>query len=209
MPPVVEVPRSLRVVADGGEFAARLESFAATLAAEQAGASDGGLSVSVREVSGSYRLALETRDGSRAPFVLTLHAGNDWAAGNALLLDASDGRSVVVWRGGLLGAARARQDLLWSEARLQAVLIEDAPLGLAQRGGLVAHTGADLMPQLRAFADEIARLGDVFDIEPPPALGHALTDFSELPAKKQSLFLYKALLGLGSLELGDAARIAA
>jgi hypothetical protein len=207
--PRAALPRSPRVVSDPAELDARLATFAAALALESAAAIGSGprCTASVRELSGGFRVVLEQR--GRAPFVLTLYTGADWAAGNALLLDASDGSSVLVWRGGLLGSSRSKNELLWSEAALEALTIEDAGLGLLQRVALVAHTATPLLPQLSAFACEMSRLGELFAVEPPPTLGHALTDFSELPAKKQTLFLYKALLGLGPLELSRAATIAA
>jgi sigma-70-like protein len=203
------LPRSPRVVADPAELDARLATFAAALALESAASAGSAqrCTASVRDLSGSFRVVLEQR--GRAPFVLTLFAGADWAAGNALLLDASDGSSVLVWRGGLLGSSRSKNELLWSEAALESLTIEDAGLGLLQRVALIAHTASPLLPQLTAFASEMTRLGEVFAVEPPPTLGHALTEFAELPAKKQTLFLYKALLGQGPLEPSRAAAIAA
>jgi hypothetical protein len=136
--------------------------------------------------------------------LLTLHAGSAWASGNALLLAGNDGQWALGWRGGLLGPSRSRAELLWSEARLPSLAVEDAALGPAQRVALVAHTGAALGPQLEAFLRETARLGEAFGVEPPPALGHALADFASLSSKQQTLLLWRALLGLGPLDFGVA-----
>ena len=184
----------LGVVLDPTELGLKLERFLT----ETPGAS-------LRAIPGGYRLLIAWR----APFALTLHTGAGWASGNALLLEARDGTLVLVWRGGLLGHARARDELAWSETRLESLRLKLDVLGGERRVAVIAHGAAPIEPQLRAFASEVARLSEVFGVEPPPALGHALADFASLSAKKQTLFVHKALLGLGALELDAAVSIAA
>jgi hypothetical protein len=152
----------------------------------------------LRAFAGGYRVML--RQSPRAtPFVLTLHAGAGWCAGNGVLLEASDNQLLLAWRGGLLGHSRARAELLWSEARLHTFPLEDSALGSAQRVALVAHSGAASTGQVEAFLRELARLGEAFNVEPPPALGHALAEFSTLAPKQQLPLLWRALLGTGPL----------
>jgi Sigma-70, region 4 len=191
-----DVPRTLRVLTEPTELAAGL--------ADWARAADG---ASVRAFSGGYRVSLEAGSAAHA-LTLNLHAGPAWAAGNALLLEA-DGRTLLVWRGGLLGHSRARSELFWSEVRSPSFLLENAALGLSQRVAVVAQTGAPLAPQLAAFASEQSRLGDVFGVEPPPALGHVLADFATLSSKQQTRLVWRSLIGLGALALEAAAHMAA
>lgn len=202
-PPSIHVPSGLRVVTDAGEIAKLVAAFDTTTAGE----SEAGVTAVARTLAGGHQLQIHARDAT--PVALTLHAGPSWALGNALLLKTRDGRGVLVWRGGLLGHTRSKQDLLWSEARLEPVVLEDAALGGRERAALVAVAGAPLGAQLGHFARELARLGAAFRVEPPPALAHAVADFSELSDKQQLLLVWRALLGLGALELGVAARIAA
>ncbi|HKO95313.1 MAG TPA: hypothetical protein VJU61_29355, partial [Polyangiaceae bacterium] len=180
----------LRVVSELAELEAGLQRFE----------SEGSLSWRTQGLG--LQVQLQQRD--RAPFLLTLHAGSAWASGNALLLAGSDGQLALGWRGGLLGPARSRADLLWSEARLSSLAVEDTARGPAQRVALVAHTGSALGPQLDAFVREMARLSEVFGVEPPPALGHALADFASLSSRQQTLLSWRALLGLGALDFGVA-----
>jgi hypothetical protein len=168
----------------------------------------GGWAVHVQAFSGGRRLLFQHRDRTQAPFVLTLHAGADWAAGNALILRSGE-RRVLVWRGGLLGHSRSRGELLWSAARLQTLLIEDRPLELAERVAVVAREGALPSLELGALVSEIARLGELFGVEPPPALGQALADFTSLSARQQTPLLWRALIGLGPLEPDVATLLAA
>src|SRR5262249_46322404 len=143
-------------------------------------------------------------DKARAPVQLTLHTGGGWAAGNALLLETREGELVLAWRGGLLGHGRSKCELLWSQARLATFALEDAALRPAQRVALRGRSGVALAPQLGAFVRETCRLGEVFGVEPPPTLGHAVADFATLSAKQQTLLLWRALIGLGALEFGVA-----
>jgi hypothetical protein len=170
---------------------------------------DGAWALSVRDFGGSYQIQLQQRETAHAPLVLTLHAGAAWASGNALMLESSDQQAALVWRGGLLGHSRARAELLWSTARLHTFLLDNPALGSPQRVALIAHTGAPLAPQLGAFVREISRLGDVFGVEPPPTLCHALTDFTSLSSRQQTLLLWRALIGLGPLPCGEATLTAA
>jgi Sigma-70, region 4 len=194
----VAVPRLPRVLIEPTELAAGLARWAAC-------GDDG---ASVRSFAGGYRVVFEAHGEALVPLTLSLHAGPAWAAGNALLLDAS-GRVILVWRGGLLGHSRARSELSWSEARSPSFVLESAALGLSQRVAVVAQSDAPLGPQLATFARELTRLGEAFGVEPPPALGHVLADFSTLSSKQQTRLIWRALLGLGALELGAAARVAA
>jgi hypothetical protein len=196
--PGCSVPASPRVLVGPAEIAARLGSWAAD---------DTG--VSVRSFTGGHRLSFERRGEALAPLTLTLHAGPGWAAGNALLVDSGSGDALLVWRGGLLGHARARSALAWSETRAPSFQLEDAALGLSQRVAVVARASEPLGPQLLAFARELTRLTELFGVQPAPALGHVLADFAELSDKQQTLLVYRALLGLGALELEVAARTAA
>ncbi|HEU4580704.1 MAG TPA: hypothetical protein VFS67_20745 [Polyangiaceae bacterium] len=205
--PQITLPNQLRVLSDPAQLTACIERF--TALGLDATALDGGWSVSVRSFDGGFRVQLQHRDKARAPVLLTLHAGAAWPAGNALMLQTKSGEAVLAWRGGLLGSSRSKLDLLWSEARLPTFLLEDPALGPAQRVALVAHTAAPLVPQLTAFVRETCRLGEVFGVEPPPALGHAVTEFSSLSAKQQTLLLWRALIGLGPLDFGVASLTAA
>lgn len=197
----VLTPGALRPLTGAAELASAVERLQSALA--QSPAAD---ELSVRAFQGGYRLALEQRERSRDPLVLSLYADAGWAAGNALLL-AADGELVLAWRGGLLGHCRPRAELMWEQARLPLYTLEDAALGCV-RLGLVAHTAAPLAPQLGAFAAEVARLGRMFGVEPPPALGHVLADFATLSARQQLLLLWRALIGLGPLEVAAATAIA-
>lgn len=198
--PLCAAPATPRVLVEPGEIAAALARWAAT--ADDAG-------VSVRSFAGGYRVSFERRGESLAKMALTVHAGPSWAAGNALLVDAGGGDALLVWRGGLLGHAVARSELVWSETRAPSFRLEDTALGLSQRVAVVARTSQPLGPQLLGFARELTRLAELFGAEPPPALGHVLADFTELSGKQQTLLAYRALLGLGALELEAAARTAA
>ena len=189
-------PGPLRPLLEPAELAAGVERLQAELAASSAGDVLG-----VRAFPGGYRLALERGDRVRAPLVLSLHAGAGWAAGNALLLQAADGKLVLGWRGGLLGHGPPRAELLWEQARLPRCTVDDGAFGAV---GLVAHTAAPLAPQLGAFAAEVWRIGRMFGVEPPPALGHVLSDFATLSSRQQLLLLWRALIGMGALELGVA-----
>jgi hypothetical protein len=195
-PGALELPPGLRPVSDAAELAAGLEVLF--------GNSSTG--ASLRAFGGGHRITLEHADASRAPYVLTLHAGAGSAAGNAQLLRAGDAW-FLVWRGGLLGHCVSKTALCWSEARLESVLLE-AGLGLCERVALIARSGAPVGPQLGAFAQEIDRLCDTFGVEPPPPLGHVLADFESLSAKQRTLLVWRALLGAGALELPAAARLA-
>jgi hypothetical protein len=195
-----DAPRSPRVLTEPAELAAALARWED---------GDGAL---VRSFAGGHRVSFEPGGEALAPSVgqltLSLHAGPAWAAGNALLLE--DGtRVILVWRGGLLGHSRARSELCWSESRSPSFVLESAALGFAQRVAVVAQTGAPLGPQLAAFARELGRLGEVFGVEPPPALAHVLADFSTLSSKQQTLLVWRALIGLGPIEVAEAARVAA
>lgn len=128
---------------------------------------------------------------------LTLAAGRAWASGNALLLEGSDGRALLVWRGGLLGPSQTKNELLWSEARLAQTALPSELLGSAEHVALVAASGSPLAPQLRAFVAEHSRLADVFGAAPPPVLGVA--PFAELSPKQQLPLLWRALIGAGPL----------
>lgn len=207
--PAPEPPRSRHVVVDAEALSSGLERFGVAAGAASGGGSSSGAdtALDVRSSQGSHRVSLRS-DGD-TPFVLTFHGGAAWAAGNALLLDEGHGESLLVWRGGLLGSSRSRGDLLWSEARFATFRLEDAALGLSQRVAVVAHSGAPLEPQLAAFARELGRLSDVFGVQPPPALGHVLADFSTLSARQQTLLAARALLGAGALDLATATRVAA
>jgi hypothetical protein len=198
--PQLTLPNQLRVISDPALLQARIERFTA-LGLE---ATLDGWSATVRAFDNGFRLQLQHRDKARAPVVLMLHAGAAWAAGNALMLETKGGDAVLAWRGGLLGQSRSKIDLLWSEARLPTFLLEEAALGPAQRVALVAHTVAPLAPQLAAFVRETCRLGEVFGVEPPPTLGHAVAEFSSLSAKQQTLLLWRSLIGLGPLDFGVA-----
>jgi hypothetical protein len=191
-----DAPRSPRVLTEPLELAAALARW------------DDGDGALVRSFAGGHRISFEPGGEALAPLTLSLHAGPAWAAGNALLLE--DGtRVILVWRGGLLGHSRARSELCWSESRSPSFVLESAALGFAQRVAVVAQTGAALGPQLAAFARELGRLGEVFGVEPPPALSHVLADFSTLSSKQQTLLVWRALIGLGPIELAEAARVAA
>lgn len=165
--------------------------------------------IEVRAIAGGHQLVLQPAEAGRAPFVLTLQAGPAWASGNALLLRSRDGEAVLVWRGGLLGHSRSRGQVLWSAARLQPLLLDDATLGPAERVAVIAHSAGPVGAQLTAFAREIARLGGVFGVEAPPSLGNALADFESLSPKQQTLLLQRALIGLGALDFGVATLTAA
>lgn len=197
----VFVPGALRPLTDAADLSAAVEQLQATLATSAADL------LNVRAIPGGYRLALEQRERSREPLVLSLYTDAGWAAGNALLLAAADGSLVLAWRGGLLGHCRPRAELMWEQARLPLYTLEDAALGCV-RLGLVAHTAAPLAPQLGAFAAEVARIGRMFGVEPPPALGHVLADFATLSARQQLLLVWRALIGLGPLDIGVATAIA-
>jgi Sigma-70, region 4 len=197
----------LRLVSDPKELEACVERLRA--AGLESPALDGGWAVSVRGFDGGVRVEFQHRDKARTPVVLTLQAGSAWPAGNAVLLETREGEVVLAWRGGLLGHSRAKCELLWSQARLATFPLEDAALGPAQRVALVARTGAALAPQLGAFARETCRLGELFGVEPPPTLGHAVAEFGSLSPKQQTLLLWRALLGLGALDFGVATLCAA
>jgi hypothetical protein len=202
--PPLDIPGSLRVVSEPTVLAACVERFGDASAQERAGP---GLDAAcVRAFAGGYRLS-SVRDEAR--FVLTLYAGAYWAAGSALLLDDGAGRSLLVWPGDLLGPSRSRSALVWSEARLASFVLDDPARQLSQRVALVARSDAPLGPQLAAFAGELARLSDVFGVEPPPALGHVLSDFATLSTTQQTLLVWKALIGAGAQSLDTAATIAA
>jgi hypothetical protein len=211
--PALDIPPSLRVVSEPTSLAACLERF--TGMSDARGMPGGALGAArsdphtaiIRAFAGGYRLSPAL--GNDARFVLTLYAGAAWAAGTALLLDDGAGRSLLVWRGDLLGPSRSRAALVWSEARLASFVLEDPARELAQRVAVVAHSNAPLGPQLAAFSAELERLSDVFGVEPPPALGHVLADFATLSAKQQSLLVWRALIGGGACPLDRAATIAA
>lgn len=205
--PQITLPNQLRVLSDAAQLEAGIERFREL--GLQDSVLEGGWSVSVRAFDGGCRVQLQHRDKARAPVVLTLHAGAAWPAGNALLLQTKSGEAVLAWRGGLLGPSRSKIDLLWSEARLPTFLLEEAALGPAQRVALVAHTAAPLVAQLTAFIRETCRIGEVFGVEPPPTLGHAVSEFSSLSVKQQTLLLWRALIGLGPLDFGVATMTAA
>jgi hypothetical protein len=205
-PPAVAfaVPRAARVLIEPAELAAALAHWPLSSDGHENGAGN----VSVRPFAGGYRVSFERRGEACAPLTLNLHAGPAWAAGNALLLEA-DGRTILVWRGGLLGHSRARSELMWSESCSPTFLLESAGLGLAQRVAVVAEKNAPLGPQLAEFERELGRLGELFGVEPPPALAHVLADFAALSQKQQTLLVWRSLIGLGALELDQAARLAA
>lgn len=196
--PAFTAPSSTRVISDPTELEAHLSRLVA----------ESGDALSARPVEGAYRLQLRAPSDAHPPLVLTLQAGPTWAAASTLLLDAGDGRSLLVWRGGLLGPSRAKQDLLWSEARLHTLALEEA-LGPGQHVALIADSAAPLAPQLAAFTRELRRLGDVFEVPPPPPLADVLADFASLSPHQQTLLLWRALLGLGALELDVATLTAA
>jgi hypothetical protein len=200
-PVAVLAPAGLRAVTSAAELGAAVERLQRALEA------DGAELASLRAFPGGYRLTLEQRDRARPPLVLSLYTDTGWAAGNALLLEAPDGGLVLGWRGGLLGQGRPRAELMWAEARLPSWSLEDAQLG-SLRLGLVAHTAQPLGPQLGAFAAEVWRLGRVFGVEPPPALGHVLSDFATLSSRQQVLLLWRALVGLGALGIEAATAVA-
>jgi hypothetical protein len=202
--PPLDIPGSLRVVSEPTALAACVGRFG--VASTQGRAGPGLDAACVRPFAGGYRLS-SARDEAR--FVLTLYAGAYWAAGSALLLDDGAGRSLLVWPGDLLGPSRSRGALVWSEARLASFVLEDPARQLSQRVALVARSDAPLGPQLAAFADELARLSDVFGVEPPPALGHVLSDFATLSSPQQTLLVWKALIGAGAQSLDAAVTIAA
>ena len=185
----------------GGSFGALLSSYPPPPSYSMHG-SDGELSV--RAFAGGYRVAL-----GDSRFALTLHTGLAWGAGNALMLDDNSGGLLLVWRGGLLGPSRSRAQLLWSEARLATFRVRDPAIGLDQRVAVVARSGAPLEPQIAAFTRELGRLSDVFGVEPPPALGHVLSDFSTLSARQQTQLISRTLVGTGPLGFGAAASAAA
>jgi hypothetical protein len=206
-PPALELPQALRIVSDSSALSASLTRLA--------GASPGGLGVagselegaSLRPFDGGYRLTAKPE--SEPAFALSLYPGAGWVGGNALLLDDAAGRSVLVWRGGLLGPSRSRAELAWTEARLASFLLEDPAHGFFQRVAVVAVSGAPLGPQLAAFFREIERLCDVFGVQPPPWFGHLLSDFATLSPKQQALLAWRALIGSGAQGLGAATAIAA
>jgi hypothetical protein len=212
--PALEVPRGRRVVVEPAALSTGLERLAdaaASAATTSPGAPfsthvpDAGLSV--RAFPGGYRVALGT--GGESRFALTLYTGAAWGAGNSLLLDDGAGGALLVWRGGLLGPSRSRAELFWSEARLATVQLEDAALGIHQRVAVVARSGAPIEAQVAAFTRELGRLSDVFGVEPPPALGHVLADFSMLSPRQQTLLIGRTLIGTGPLGLATAASAAA
>ncbi len=163
----------------------------------------------VRALEGGHQVVLPSVDPGRAPFVLTLQAGPAWASGNALVLRCREGEAVLVWRGGLLGPSRSRGELLWSAARLELLMLDDATLGPAERVAVVAHTAAPVGRKLTAFAREVDRLGEVFGVEPPPSLRNTLAAFESLADKQQTLLLSRALIGLGALDFEAATLTAA
>lgn len=209
-----ELPQPLRVISDAKELEAHLERFSAQ--SLDGTVLPGGWTLSVRAFDSGFRLQFQHWERSRAPVLLTLHAGAAWAAGNGLMLEAPSGEGVLAWRGGLLGTSRSKCELLWSETRLGTLQLNDAALSPAQRSALgpaqrvavVARSSEELVPQLAGFVRETCRLGDVFGVEPPPTLGHAVADFSSLSARQQTLLLWRALIGLGPLESGAAALLA-
>ncbi len=211
---LAELPQPLRVVSAASEIGAHLARFGAE--GLDGAVLHGGWTLSVRAFEGGFRLHFQHWERSRAPVILTLHGDAAWAAGNALLLETPAGEGVLAWRGGLLGSSRSKCELLWSEARLPTLQLNDAALspgqraalGPAQRVAVVARGSEELAPQLAAFVRETRRLGEVFGVEPPPTLGHAVADFASLSARQQTLLLWRALLGLGPLEPGAAALIA-
>lgn len=212
--PTLDVPRGPRVVVEPVALSTGLERLAdaAASAATTSPAApfsthvpDAGLSV--RAFPGGYRVGLGS--GGESRFALTLYTGAAWGAGNALLLDDGAGGALLVWRGGLLGPSRSRAELFWSEARLATVQLEDAALGIHQRVAVVARSGAPIEPQIAAFTRELGRLSDVFGVEPPPALGHVLADFSMLSPRQQTLLIGRTLIGTGPLGLAAAASAAA
>jgi len=205
--PQITLPNQLRVISDPAQLEACIERF--TALGLDGARLEGGWGVSVRAFDSGFRVQLQHRDKGRPPILLTLHAGAAWAAGNALMLQTKSGESVLAWRGGLLGQSRSKVELLWSEARLPTFLLEEGGIGPAQRVALVAHTATSIAPQLSAFVRETCRLGEVFGVEPPPTLGHAVAEFSSLSAKQQTLLLWRSLIGLGPLDFGVATLTAA
>lgn len=209
-----ELPQPLRVISDAKELEAHIERFSAQ--GLEGAVLHGGWTLSVRAFDGGFRLQFQHWERSRAPVILTLHSGAAWAAGNGLLLEAPNGEGVLAWRGGLLGTSRSKCELLWSETRLATLQLNDAALSPAQRAALgpaqrvavVARSAEEIAPQLTAFVRETCRLGDVFGVEPPPTLGHAVADFAALSARQQTLLSWRALIGLGPLESGAAALLA-
>lgn len=210
----LDLPRSPRVVLEPVALSSGLERLADAASAAATMLSTAPFSthvpdagMNVRAFAGGYRVGLGSPgDGS---FALTLYVGPAWAAGNALLLDDAAGGVLLVWRGGLLGPSRSRAELLWSEARLATLQLENAALGLHERVAVVARSGAPIEPQIAAFTRELGRLSDAFGVEPPPALGHVLADFSTLSARQQTLLVGRALIGTGPLGLTAAASAAA
>ncbi|HTV17669.1 MAG TPA: hypothetical protein VMG12_03335, partial [Polyangiaceae bacterium] len=236
--PAVDAPRAASVIVEPAALSTGLERFAAASGAAHAASSTAGshaapfnagsfnagspspllpntlfnthapdTTLSVRAFAGGYRVALGASSENR--FALTLYNGAAWGAGNALLVDDGAGGSLLVWRGGLLGPSRSRAELFWSEARFPTIELRDVALGLEQRVAVVARSGAPLEPQLAAFMRELERLSEAFGVEPPPALGHVLADFSTLSARQQTLLIGRALIGSGTLELSAATSAAA
>ncbi|HVZ34630.1 MAG TPA: hypothetical protein VG963_19510, partial [Polyangiaceae bacterium] len=205
LPVLPEPSDGARILADGGEIQRALERLLPGAELELGS----GWSARLRSDAGAHQIQLLERDSSRAPFLLTLHAGECWAAGNALLLESPEQELTLVWRGGLLGASRSKQDLLWAETRLGTYQLRDAALGADERVQLVAKSGAGFATELAQFARESVRLGSLFDAEPPPALAHQLSDFAALAPRQQTRIVWKALLGLGVLALEDAVVAAA
>ncbi|MEY2932572.1 MAG: hypothetical protein RL033_3321 [Pseudomonadota bacterium] len=213
-PVLGEAPGPLRVVSDAAELEAHIERFSAQ--GLEGAVLHGGWTLSVRAFDSGFRLQFQHWERSRPPVLLTLHAGSAWAAGNGLMLETPSGEGVLAWRGGLLGTSRSKCELLWSETRLSTVQLADpalspaqrAALGPAQRVALVARSGEELAPQLTAFVRETCRLGDVFGVEPPPTLGHAVADFTSLSPRQQTLLVWRALIGLGALDFSVATLLA-
>jgi hypothetical protein len=195
LPPSFTPPSGTRLVSDPVQMEAGLRRVL-------------GPSAELSPFAGGYRVQLR-RAPAAQPFVLTLHAGAGWAAGNGLLFEAAEQRMLLVWRGGLLGHSRSRSELLWSEARLNTFEIDGTLPGGAERVAVVAVAGAPAPPQVECFLRELSRLGDVFNVEPPPVLGHALADFTTLNQKQQQPLLWRALLGLGTIDFERAVDIAA
>jgi hypothetical protein len=202
------------VVAEPAALNAGLERLADAAAATAATAPSAPFSthvpdagLSVRAFAGGYRVTIGA--GGESSFALTLYIGAAWGAGNALLLDDGAGGVMLAWRGGLLGPSRSRAELFWSEARLGSVQLEDTELGIHQRVAIVARSGAPIEAQIAAFTRELGRLIDVFGVEPPPALGHVLADFSMLSPRQQTLLIGRTLIGTGPLGLEAAASAAA
>lgn len=196
---LLELPPGLSPVSESAELARELGAFFADAPAG---------SVSLRAGASGVRVTFESGDAARAPCVLTLQSGAGAASGNALLLRASSGARLLVWRGGLLGHSAAKTELCWAEARLPTFQLESPERGGSERVALVARSEAPLGPQLAVFAQEIGRLCEAFVVEPAPPLGHVLADFATLSGKQRTLLVYRALLGAGPLEPATAARLA-